>query len=745
MNNESNSSADGYARQDRGTDDQYLKYLAGMDTVSVEKVAAASAYFSNRAGGTIVDVGMASGTSTHILACLFPASKVIGVDINPRMVDLARAKNDLPNLEFRIDDGETLETLSDEKITGFFNCSSIHHITSFNHYDPHRAFLTLERQSDLLSSDGVIVVRDFVKPEDKEIILKLPDNKDAEASDAELILTFSRTARSLSDPSERGFPIRELQPQSNNRRFRLMYADALEFIRRKDYRNDWEVELQEEYAYFKQTDFEALFARLGLRIIASYPIYNPWILKNRYEGKFRLLDLENRDLGLPPTNYIIAGEKCEGKGVRLKTVRHLPIQKRSFLSIGPYKDKDSGNVFDVARRPSPVIDLIPYTLEKNTLKVLAQHGYPRPIINVETDSSLLDDKKYSGYIIEGITVMKGPDQKDETIRTAIRERAGLKSCEIDKIEASLSYYTSPGGVDEVVQSAFIKLKGGLKRPRFNLDNYSGFTDSGSIREYDAVQLIKSAQVGALPEARLEMNVYHLMARLGFDAGRWLGEKIDVAKAGIADIKNIDGLLPKGTDPRYEPSDISAGFIEHRRSKFFEYGQSESAAIREYIIPRKFSINTVICLPVFMFEKEYYVGIEHRHLPVPQLQEGDSLLLAAPAYRLPKDIRNYSELKKYLLGLDFFNSKILSVSKLGEKYFPCTGITPEQVYPYVVGADKPSTELHWVSLRSLFLNTEKLRDGHLLISIFRLVHALNQWKNYCHQMVIPRTLPDALTV
>jgi len=731
MTNESNSSADGYARQDRGTDDQYLKYLAGMDTVSVEKVAAASAYFSNRAGGTIVDVGMASGTSTHILACLFPSSKVIGVDINPRMVDLARAKYDLPNLEFRVDDGEILDTLGDEKVTGFFNCSSIHHITSFNQYDPHKAFLTIKRQSDLLSNDGVIVIRDFVKPEDKEIILVLPDK-----GDAELILTFSRTARSLSDQSERGFPIRELQPQSKNRRFRLMYADALEFIRRKDYRNDWEVELQEEYAYFKQADFEALFSSLGLRIIASYPIYNPWILKNRYEGNFRLLDLENRDLGLPPTNYIIAGEKVEEKGVRLKTVRHLPIQKSSFLRIGPYKDKKSGMVFDIARRPSPVIDLIPYTLGKNTLNVLATHGYPRPIINVETDSSLLDDKKYSGYLIEGITVMKGRDQKDETIRTAIRERAGIKSSEIDKIEASLSYYTSPGGVDEVVQSAFIKLKGGLMRPRFNLENNSGFTDSGSIREYDAVQLIKSAQVGALPEARLEMNVYHLMARLGFDVGKWLGEKIDVGKAAIADIKRIDELLPKGTDQRYEPSDVSAGFIEHRRSKFFEYGQSESADIREYIIPRKFSINTVICLPVFRFEKEYYVGIEHRHLPVPQLQEGDSLLLAAPAYRLPKEIRNYSDLKKYLLGLDFFNSKILSLFKLGEKYFPCSGITPEQVYPYVVCADKPSTELHWVSLRSLFLNTEKLRDGHLLISIFRLVHALNQWKNYCRQMVIP---------
>ena len=125
-----------------------------------------------------------------------------------------------------------------------------------------------------------------------------------------------------------------------------------------------------------------------------------------------------------------------------------------------------------------------------------------------------------------------------------------------------------------------------------------------------------------------------------------------------------------------------------------------------------------------------MGIEHRHLPVPQLQEENSQLPAAPAYRLPKEIRNYSELKDYLLKIDFFGSKILSISKLGEKYFPCPGVTPEQVYPYIVCPDNPSPELYWVPLKSLFMNSDKLRDGHLLISIFRLSHALNKWNEYC---------------
>ena len=61
-----------YQAQDRGSTDEYKKYLESMDSVSVEKVASASVFFDPNPGNIIVDVGMASGTSTQILALLFP-------------------------------------------------------------------------------------------------------------------------------------------------------------------------------------------------------------------------------------------------------------------------------------------------------------------------------------------------------------------------------------------------------------------------------------------------------------------------------------------------------------------------------------------------------------------------------------------------------------------------------------------------------------------------------------------------
>ena len=90
-----------YQSQDRGTTGDYQKYLAAMDSVSVEKVASASVFFDPKPGNTIVDVGMASGTSSHILALLFPKLNIIGVDINPTMVEIASQNYKLHNLEFR--------------------------------------------------------------------------------------------------------------------------------------------------------------------------------------------------------------------------------------------------------------------------------------------------------------------------------------------------------------------------------------------------------------------------------------------------------------------------------------------------------------------------------------------------------------------------------------------------------------------------------------------------------------------
>lgn len=706
-----------YANQDRGNNKEYQQYLEAMDTISIEKVASASVFFEPRKDNVLVDVGMASGTSTAILANLFPDLHIVGVDINPKMVQIAQEMYNLPNLSFREDDGEKLNTFAVNSVNGFFNCSAIHHITSYNNYDSNRALNTLRRQAELLKDKGVLVVRDFIRPEEREVILELSTiTKPDRPNDAELLILFAQTARSLAPIEQRGFPIQELQPTGKEKkRFRLFYADAVEFMRRKDYYNNWEIELQEEYGYFTQKEFEEVFRELGLRIIISSPIYNQWIINNRYKGQFEIYDLTGKEIGFPPTNYLIAGEKVS-TGKQMQLVRHLPANEKSFLQYASYQNTKNKKIFDVVNRPNNVFDIIPYYKTSNSLTIFAKSGYPRPFANIKTDSPILDGKSYSGYIPEGISI-----RETEKLEVILEERFSISKNDYISITQSLNYYTSPGGINEKVLSKFVELKDNSLSDMLITDNFSVFKELGSIHEYDAAQLLNNAQTGALVEARLELNIYNLFFKKNIRLPKWLGETIKIESEQFLEPTLFMNLLSIDTQD-YKLSKTQAGFLTTQRGYFSEIGVEDSYAILEYVYPTNLSSNTLVTLPVCKNGGQLYVGLEIQSLPVPQIHSGNSTIITAPAKRLEKNVQDIYDLEKYISEMKIGQSKVLIYSRLGEKYFPSVGITTEQVYPYVVCLDHADKDLKWISLTDLFQSLDKIEDAHLLICLSRLIHA-----------------------
>lgn len=706
-----------YTGQDRGDKKNYQQYLEAMDAISVEKVASASVFFEPQKGNTIVDVGMASGTSTAILARLFPEMRIIGIDINPKMVQIAQDTYNYPNLFFREDDGEKLRTFSENSVNGFFNCSAIHHITSYNGYDTNMALNTLYRQVQLLKDKGVLIIRDFVKPEKKEVIIELSSiDKPNRPNDAELFIQFAETARSLALIDERGFPIREINTtKKDSRRFQAFYTDVVEFIRRKDYYANWDIELQEEYGYFTQEEFEEIFRELGLRIILSSPIYNQWIINNRYKNQFAIYDLSGKEIGFPPTNYLIAGEKISG-GKQIQLIRHLPLRKDSFLHFSSYLNLKTKKIYDVVERPNNVLDIIPYYKHENGFIILAKHGYPRPLANVKTDSLILDGKHYSGYIPEGITI-----GETENIEDILDKRFGINKDYYTNISQSLNYYTSPGGINERVASKLIELTKPIIVNQTLSEGFSGFKESGYIHEYDAAQLLNTAQTGALVEARLELNIYNLFFKQNTPLPKWLGEKMKIKFDRFLKPITFSELLSLHTQD-YGKTEKEAAFLTTRRAYFSEMGIENSNAIFEYVYPSTVSSNTLVTLPVFRKDGQIYVGLEMQSLPVPQLHSGNSTIITAPAKRLPKEVHNIHDLEKYIFKMKIGKGKIEHCSKLGEKYFPSIGVTTEQVYPYLVCLDRADKSLKWVSLKELYNNIDKIEDAHLLISLCRLIHA-----------------------
>ncbi len=120
----------------RGARDAYERYLAGMDASMRQKIAMTAAHLLCR--GRVADMGMGSGAGSHALAALYPQLEVIGVDVDPTMVELARGKHALPNLSFVVGDVAT-RVFDDGTLDGIFDSSVLHHVTTFGGYDHENA------------------------------------------------------------------------------------------------------------------------------------------------------------------------------------------------------------------------------------------------------------------------------------------------------------------------------------------------------------------------------------------------------------------------------------------------------------------------------------------------------------------------------------------------------------------------------------------------------------------------------
>ncbi len=313
-----------YDGQQRGTGADYARYLAGMDASMRQKVALTAAHLLCE--GRIADMGTGSGGASLALAQLYPRLSVIGVDVSETMIELATDRHRLPNLSFVVGDAAA-RVFEAASLDGILSSSMLHHVTSFGGYDHDAARRAIAAQSEQLVEHGVLVIRDFVDPGSHKVWLDLATD-DGDSSDdprhcssASLFERFSREFRSLSKLP--GFALTKVEPSASlpalapgRRRYLTTAKLAAEFVLRKDYRADWESEAKEEYTYLTQAGFEDTFRQLGMRVLTSTPLHNPWIVKHRYEDKFSLFREDGSVLEAPPTNFVIVGERVpSGCGV----------------------------------------------------------------------------------------------------------------------------------------------------------------------------------------------------------------------------------------------------------------------------------------------------------------------------------------------------------------------------------------------------------------------------------------------
>jgi hypothetical protein len=712
-----------------------------MDTSMRQKVAATAAHLLG--AGIVADMGMGSGTGSHALASLYPALTVVGVDVSATMVALARERYDDGNLRLVCADIAS-HVCRPGALDGIFDSSVLHHVTSFSGYDREAAVRCLEVQASELKEHATLVVRDFVDPGPGDVLLDLPTG-DGDAGDdprscstAALFERFAREFRKLGpSPGFRyevveatdGPPVRD-----GFRRYRVTRTIAVEFVLRKDYRADWDKEVLEEYTYLTQERFEEVFARLGLRILASSPIRNPWILRHRFHGRFEMRDLDRQLLDDPPTNYLIAGEKVPpGDGVRFT---EAGLAAPGFLRLDHYRDRRNGRVRDLVRRPHPTVDILPWFEMDGDVYVLARRGYPRPILRCGAPDALpLDGSRPAEYVTEPLNVLQQDQPLGRTVEQALLRYAGVEARRIRGVSEGRHYYPSPGGIEEEVRSVFVEIEPVFVQGR--IEGGSGFRTSGLVRAIEAQQVLRAAQVGALPDGRIEINVYALLLRLGRDPGPWIGEAIALSASPEAKLPpNATAVrqLVQGSPRRaFEAAqpDESPGFLDLRGSVFEERAADGSVVARqalEFVLPRNLSLNTVAVTPLRRHGDEVWLGVDDDDLPAAQSFSGVSRLAVAPAWRLPRDVTSLTPARNWIVARlqSEYGARAAGVWELGGRYHPSPGLTPEVVHPLAVEVSNESggaRNLCWVPLREAVRHADELRDGHLLILALRAAHAL----------------------
>jgi SAM-dependent methyltransferase len=727
--------AETYAAQHRGGTDDYASYFAGMDASMQQKVALTTAHFPTR--GRVADMGCGSGKGTHDLACLYSGLELVGVDINPVTVDLAIQHYQRPNLRFI--QGDIADAVfPPESLDGVLDSSVLHHVTSFNGFSLARLEECLDNQVRALKSGGVIIIRDFVIPDGpEEVFLDLPGTDGASEGPVPGLSTaalFERFARDFRCSVNRDGPVpcmRLASPYAGHVRYRLTLRAANEFILRKDYRDHWDVELLEEYTYFSQAQFEAAFRRRGLRIVSSMPIRNPWIVANRYEGRFHLGDTQGRPLPYPPTNYLIVGEKVPpDAGVELREERHASLATPRFLSLSAWRHQESGKVWELVERPGRTLDVLPWFRRDTQVFVLAKKGFPRPIVNACADHPNLGGATLSGYVTEPLAaITHAGEAPDTALQRILQERAGLPPQSLRALSEPVRYFPSPGGVSERVSAYLVEVAEVAELPR---PDYGPFAEAGSVRELDARQVLRACHVGGMVDARLELNIHRLLRHLGTSPGPWIGAPLALTEQpGGGPPWARDALAPASRALFTPHEEGGMGYLELRTGTFSERdarGHGLASVPREYLVPRTASRNTAVALPVLRTAEGIRVGIENRDLAAVQHFTGSSSLAVAPAWRLPRTLTHLSQVPAFVTERlrEEFSVTVLRTWELGGAYHPTPGVTPELVWPWAVEvrADEAcASRLRWVPLEVLVSLLDTVQDAHLLVVAWRLAHAL----------------------
>lgn len=293
--------------------------------------------------GKIVDEGCADGALLAVIARDFPDSDLIGIDIAAEFIarcrERQRAGDFGGSFVFFHQRNITQPLFEANSIDTTLCNSTLHELWSYGEQEK-TVHDYLAKKYAQTARNGRFVMRDVVGPEngEREVYLWLND-EDGHTNDI---------FRKFDDPQALAQYLNGLSTNGRFQRFArdflretgtrdaipyrltridgetyaiLRLRDASEFMSKKDYTDNWDSEMHEEFAFWGFRQWKTALQNAGFHVIenpnepetGSRVYTNPWIVENRWQDKVALYEMGENGrllpLSYPPTNIVLVGEK----------------------------------------------------------------------------------------------------------------------------------------------------------------------------------------------------------------------------------------------------------------------------------------------------------------------------------------------------------------------------------------------------------------------------------------------------
>lgn len=280
----------------------YSSYVRQMDEIATLKYQETAPHIRP---GRIGDIGCAVGTWI-MLACKderLRESDFIGIEVARHLYQICLQRKE--NKEFanpfvffsqrNAVEGHCFEPASMDTV---HTSSLTHEIESYGGRADLLRFIRNRHQE--LVPGGVWINRDVVGPTEKDrtVFLHVMDNE----------AHFERFATEFRAQQGDGIQYEWVTVQGQ-RYARLTLGDAMEFISKKDYLDNWESEMNERFCFWSFEEWKAALEQAGFQIHPSSRAYaSQWLIHHRYRGKVALYAQDGQhwvQLPFPETHMLM--------------------------------------------------------------------------------------------------------------------------------------------------------------------------------------------------------------------------------------------------------------------------------------------------------------------------------------------------------------------------------------------------------------------------------------------------------